>query len=133
MVVFRLVNSATTACPPGNTNHQTDRTTMTPLTQMPDTTSSMTSDARSMEDDGVVPNETLIVSPMISAATAPEKWPANGPDPRGVVEKDAGPPDGGYGWVVVGYGSCFLGNNSAIFVLNAFTWGINAVRPLLAY
>lgn len=50
-------------------------------------------------DDGVVANETLVISPVPSRQgdTIQEKAGAV------VVGKETGPPDGGYGWVVVVY------------------------------
>jgi hypothetical protein len=75
-------------------------------------------------DDGVVANETLVVD--VPLGVGDGKWAADGPGADG-GEKDNGPPDGGYGWVVVGYAPPGNGNSSAIFVLNAFTWGINSV------
>jgi hypothetical protein len=53
-------------------------------------------------DDGVVANETLIIDPVPSIAgiKGVEKIPEGPTDGSG---KDTGPPDGGYGWVVVMY------------------------------
>jgi hypothetical protein len=58
-------------------------------------------------DDGVVPNETLIVSPVISGVERTKlEDRGDGPIAEKEAEKDLGPPDGGYGWVVVGYVPC---------------------------
>jgi hypothetical protein len=83
-------------------------------------------------DDGVVANETMVIDPCPEFAGSGEmelKLEAGPDDPTEVVEKDSGPPDGGYGWVVVAYVPWrgVVGNGSAICVLNAFTWGINSV------
>jgi hypothetical protein len=56
-------------------------------------------------EDAVVPNEALVVDPLNSGAVEqlPEKWDADGRGPIVLQKGDPGPPDGGYGWVVVGY------------------------------
>jgi hypothetical protein len=56
-------------------------------------------------EDAVVPNLALVVNPRNSGAVEqlPEKWDADGPGPIVLQKEDSGPPDGGYGWVVVGY------------------------------
>jgi len=58
-----------------------------------------------MTDDGVVANETMVVEPCPEERSGEiDKLEGGGPDdPTDVVVKDVGPPDGGYGWVVVGY------------------------------
>jgi hypothetical protein len=55
-------------------------------------------------DDGVVANETLVISPVpsIAARISGEKGPG-AECPIDSSGKDTGPPDGGYGWVVVMY------------------------------
>ena len=55
------------------------------------------------DDDGVVANETLVINPVpsiVSGISGVEKIPEGPTDESG---KDTGPPDGGYGWVVVMY------------------------------
>lgn len=93
---------------------------------MSETATDSVSSVRKMEDDEVVPNETLVIMPVpsLQAEKVVEKETGG---PTGLA-KDIGPPDGGYGWVVVMYFSLWdFVDNSAICVLNAFTWGINAV------
>jgi hypothetical protein len=52
-------------------------------------------------DDGVVANETLVIDPVPSIGIkGVEKIPEG---PTDGSAKDTGPPDGGYGWVVVMY------------------------------
>jgi hypothetical protein len=59
------------------------------------------SEMEDVVDDGVVANETLVVEG-VPSRVGDGKWAADGPGADG-GEKDNGPPDGGYGWVVVGY------------------------------
>jgi hypothetical protein len=56
-------------------------------------------------EDAVVPDEALVVNPLNSGAVEqlPEKLDGDGPGPIVLQKTDSGPPDGGYGWVVVGY------------------------------
>jgi len=55
-------------------------------------------------DDGVVANETMVIEPCVEfSGDKIEKLEAGPDDPTEIVEKGTGPPDGGYGWVVVGY------------------------------
>jgi len=57
-------------------------------------------------EDGVVANETMVLEPCPEAETSSqeiEKLGGGSDDPSEAVVKDVGPPDGGYGWVVVGY------------------------------
>jgi len=51
-------------------------------------------------DDVVVANETLIISPVPSRQGKPDMKEQS---TSSVVGKDSGPPDGGYGWIVVMY------------------------------
>ena len=54
-------------------------------------------------DDGVVDNEALVINPVVSRISG-EKVGDEVDTPTDVVVKDlAGPPDGGYGWIVVMY------------------------------
>lgn len=50
-------------------------------------------------------DETLLTDLVVSGLPPEEKpWKGNSPDePTATVAKDMGPPDGGYGWVVVAY------------------------------
>jgi hypothetical protein len=59
-------------------------------------------------DDGVVANETMVIEPCPEFVSGEMelKLEAGPEDPTEVVEKDSGPPDGGYGWVVVAYAPC---------------------------
>ena len=88
-------------------------------------------------EDDVVHKETLKISLDVSPEQNREgekRWIRDGPEePTEVVAKDSCPPDGGYGWVVVGYFPAEIDvNDRASCVLNAFTWGINAVCPTSA-
>lgn len=79
-----------------------ERPPMTP------TTASTNSDSSKYDiEDGVVLNETLVISPINSLENrrGDEKiWNRDGPDePTEVIVRDPGPLDGGYGWVVVAY------------------------------
>ena len=84
-------------------------------------------------EDGGVPKEKLKISLVVSPGQnwEGEKRSGDGPEePTEVVVKDLDPPDGGYGWVVVAYIPGEIGVNGRAFcILNAFTWGINAVCP----
>ena len=53
--------------------------------------------------DGIVPNEPLVITPVpeLQAEKIVEKIIPEGP--TGEPLKDTGPPDGGYGWIVVMY------------------------------
>jgi len=63
-------------------------------------------------DDGVVANEPLVIDPIVPSDGGLEVIVEKGvkkigeegdEEPIEVVVKDTGPPDGGYGWVVVAY------------------------------
>lgn len=85
---------------------------------------------KSDSGDGVVPNDPIL-DPLPQGDT--EKIGAEEPPVKIVAVEDLGPPDGGYGWVVVMYLLPGHGSDnvcSACCVLNAFTWGINAVTAL---
>lgn len=58
-----------------------------------------------LEDDGVVANVVLILDPVVHGEEeAVEKLGAEEPQvANGIAVKDPGPPDGGYGWIVVMY------------------------------
>ena len=80
-------------------------------------------------EDGVVLYDLRILNTLPLGDV--EKLGAEEPPAKIIVAKDLGPPDGGYGWVVV---MCLLPGHrsddcSACCVLTAFTWGINAVSP----
>jgi hypothetical protein len=58
------------------------------------------------EDDGVVANEVLILDPVGHVEDEEEAEKLGAEEPQGVngiAVKDPGPPDGGYGWIVVMY------------------------------
>ena len=93
---------------------------------MSETATDSVSSVRKMEDDEVVPNETLVIMPVpsLQAEKVVEKETGG---PTGLA-RDIGPPGGGYGWgVVMSFSLWDFVDDSAICVLNAFTWGINAV------
>ena len=72
------------------------------MSPTPETTGSGVTDDT---DDGVVANETMVIEPCPEFVSGEMelKLEAGPDDPTEVVEKDSGPPDGGYGWVVVAY------------------------------
>jgi len=85
---------------------------------------------KSDSEDGVVQNDLLILEPLPLGDA--EKLGAEEPPAKIIAAKDLGPPDGGYGWVVV---MCLLLGHrsddcSACSALTAFTWGITAVHPI---
>jgi hypothetical protein len=80
---------------------------------MTSTSISTSTEAKLDTDDGVVPNETLVIDPVPSLVQGGEEKTWSGDPPAGpteVVLKDPDPVDGGYGWVVVGYSPfcCFV-------------------------
>jgi hypothetical protein len=58
-------------------------------------------------DDSILSNEkmvTSLVTPTIPGIHDAKIWSGDGPaEPTEVVVRNSGPPDGGYGWVVVAY------------------------------
>jgi len=62
-------------------------------------------------EDEVVPNETLVITPVpsLQGAKVEETRDSN-------AAKDSGPPDGGYGWIVVMYFPCVRGVDVVLFV-----------------
>lgn len=87
-------------------------------------------------EDGVVANEVLVGEAVVPSGDGVEvivksEKGGEGIEETGdVVVKDTGPPDGGYGWVVVAYDvlcEMLADSDRAVGVLNAFTWGVNAV------
>jgi hypothetical protein len=54
-------------------------------------------------DDGVVANETLIITPVPSIQNVGVVVEKGTGGPTDMSMKDPGPPDGGYGWIVVMY------------------------------
>jgi hypothetical protein len=75
------------------------------MTPTPESTISET--VKGEFDDGVVANETMVIEPCPEFAGIDgckiEKLEAGPDEPTEDVEKGTGPPDGGYGWVVVAY------------------------------
>jgi len=72
----------------------------------PTSESSVSETVTEEPDDGVVANETMVIEPCPQFAGSGElelKLEAGPEHPTEDVEKDKGPPDGGYGWVVVAY------------------------------
>ena len=69
------------------------------------TPTTASTDSKCDIEDGVVHNEKLVISPVVSPwhnVEGEKSWRADGPEePTDVVGKDSDPPDGGYGWVVV--------------------------------
>ena len=86
-------------------------------------------------EDGVVANEVVVGEAVVPSGDGVEvivksEKGGEGIEENGDVVKDTGPPDGGYGWVVVAYDvicEMLTDSDSAVGVLNAFTWGVNAV------
>ena len=78
---------------------------MSQQTPMTPTTASTNGDNVKCEiEDGVVPNKTLVIASPTPGGDDEKSWSGDGPgEPSDVVVKDLGPPDGGYGWVVVAY------------------------------
>ena len=75
------------------------------MTQPPTTPTTASTNSKYDFEDGVIPKETLITNLSPKQNGEGEKgWSEHGPEePTEVVAKDSGPPDGGYGWIVVTY------------------------------
>lgn len=62
-------------------------------------------------DDGVVANETLVITPVPSLQNGGVVVEKGTEGPTEMSMKDPGPPDGGYGWIVVMYVSRYSGGD----------------------